>query len=239
MASPYSVTKRIYHSLIPARLRDRIYFLTPAPLKKVKKWGLHLLARGARHDEIYDADYYKNIIEPTMQRSSQIMAQTIAAELKPGSVVDVGCGSGNLIEALRQRGVASVKGLEYASAGVERCRQRGLDVRQFDILKDSADGLKAELVISTEVAEHLPESAADRFVDLLCGISDLIVHTAAEPSDHIGTDHINEQPRQYWIDKFTKRGRVLDDAHSNRWRTQWKDAGVAYCFYSTVMIFRK
>lgn len=43
------------------------------------------------------------------------------------------------------------------------CRQNGLDVRRFNIQQDVlAEGAKADVVVSTEVAEHLPESCADK-----------------------------------------------------------------------------
>lgn len=237
MASAYSVTKRVYHSIVPAPVRDGVYRLMPAPFKRLKKWGLQVLARNARHDEIYDEDYYKKIIEPTMEISSQVMASTIAEALKPRTVVDVGCGSGRLLMALRDLGISGV-GLEYADAGVAMCRNRGLDVRQFDIEHHSFPDIKPDVVISTEVAEHLPESCADRFVDLLCHFATEVVLTAAQPSVG-GTDHVNEQPTDYWIKKFAARGYVFQREQSLQWRSDWREKGVAHCFYSTTMIFRK
>jgi SAM-dependent methyltransferase len=237
MASAYSITKRVYHSLIPAPVRDGVHRLMPSPLKRLKRWGLQKLAKNARHDDIYDEAYYQSIIEPTMESSAQIIAATIVEELKPRSVVDVGCGSGRLLEVVAQLGVSGL-GLEYAEAGVALCRRRGLTVIQFDIEHHAFPNDSADLVISTEVAEHLPASCADRFVDLLCHLANQVVLTAAEPGVD-GTDHVNEQPTQYWIAKFTARGYRFDQERSHRWRVAWRNQGVAHCFASTVMVFGK
>ena len=97
MASPYGVTKRVYQALVPESVRDGVYNLMPSPLKRLKRWGLQVLARSAGHDEIYDEAYYRSIIEPTMEMSARAIARTIATELAPRSVADIGCGSGGLL----------------------------------------------------------------------------------------------------------------------------------------------
>jgi hypothetical protein len=83
----------------------------------------------------------------------------------------------------------------------------------------------------------LPASCADRFVDILVSISKTVVLTAATPSV-CGTDHVNEQPNEYWIEKFAARGRRFDQSLSMRWRSEWNKAGMPACFWSSVMIFR-
>jgi hypothetical protein len=56
----------------------------------------------------------------------------------------------------------------------------------------------------------LPESAADTFVETLVSHGDMILFSAA-PVGQGGHDHINEQPYEYWRDKFTDRGYDLID----------------------------
>jgi 2-polyprenyl-3-methyl-5-hydroxy-6-metoxy-1,4-benzoquinol methylase len=55
-------------------------------------------------------------------------------------------------------------------------------------------GRAFDLVISLEVAEHLPESAADAFIDSLVRHGDVILFSAAIPFQG-GHRHINEQRR--------------------------------------------
>jgi hypothetical protein len=89
-----------------------------------------------------------------------------------------------------------------------------------------------------EVAEHLPEAVADRYVELLTSLSPLVVFTAAPPGQG-GSDHVNEQPPSYWILKFQQRDFGHDDGLTRRWRESWEASGVVESWYhQNLMIFR-
>lgn len=62
-----------------------------------------------------------------------------------------------------------------------------------------------DLVQCLEVAEHLPAASADTLVDSICRCSDIVVFSAATPGQG-GHRHVNEQPIEYWIQKFEDRG---------------------------------
>lgn len=168
-----------------------------------------------------------------------MISASIVNEFSPSTVIDIGCGTGALLNALRERG-CEVKGLEYAEAALEYCRSRNLDVSKFDLEKDSYRPEKQfDVAVSTEVAEHLPESVADRYVDLLTSAAPAIVFTAAPPGQE-GADHINLQPASYWHSKFKARGFDYDPETSERWKAEWKDSGeVQDWYYWNLMIFRK
>jgi cyclopropane fatty-acyl-phospholipid synthase-like methyltransferase len=193
--------------------------------------------RGKRHNDIYDSEYYKHI-DQSATSSREIMAETIVRDLSPRHVIDVGCGTGTLLEALRTRGV-EVAGLEYADAALELCQQRRLTVRRFDIAHDSlpTKWKQRDVALSFEVAEHLPESMADRFLDVLTSASDTVVLSAATPGQG-GTDHTNEQPHEYWIQKMAQRGFAMDVTTSERWRAEWQGK-TAFWYHQNVMVFRK
>lgn len=100
--------------------------------------------------------------------------------------------------------------------------------------------MRADVAISTEVAEHLPEACADRFLDVLTTISDNVVLTAAQAdTPHSSTDHVNEQPPSYCINKMNARGYTYLKDLSDSWRPQWEKAGVAACFWGSIMAFSK
>ncbi len=195
------------------------------------------LQANAEHEEIYDQDYYDNLVDPPMQCSAEIMSKSFQAEFNPSSVVDVGCGTGVLLLACKKLGMHAL-GLEYSEAALAICRNRGIEARKFDIESEMPAGLKADLAVSTEVAEHLHEKYADRFVDLLCSISDHVVLTAAVPGS-TGDDHVNEQPNEYWIAKFADRKYQFDKTLSEKWRADWPVAGVHGIYSSTLMVFRR
>jgi cyclopropane fatty-acyl-phospholipid synthase-like methyltransferase len=166
------------------------------------------------------------------------MAQSIVTELAPGSAVDFGCGSGALLVDLRRLGVA-VRGFDYSEAALTLCRRQNLDVGKFDLeSSQEIDCPPADIVISTEVAEHLPESCADRYVDVLCSKANTVIFTAATPGQG-GHDHVNEQPHQYWLDKFAARGFRLDHPATFRWRAEWEAKGVALWYHRNLMILRR
>jgi 2-polyprenyl-3-methyl-5-hydroxy-6-metoxy-1,4-benzoquinol methylase len=238
--SLYSILKKTWHTVLPHKLRLALFNASPDSVRRLRRKVIAGLEQTAEHNEIYDGEYYAKLVDPTMQVSARAMAGSIIDAFRPGTVVDVGCGTGLLMMEFQSRGVPC-SGLEYSDAAIATCRKRGLNVTQFDIEKnDPPAGLRADLVISTEVAEHLPEKCADRFLDLLTSISDNVVLTAAEPgSAHSSTDHVNEQPLSYWIDKMERRGFTYLRERSDSWRREWEPAGVAYCFFHSIMAFSR
>lgn len=63
----------------------------------------------------------------------------IAANVAPGSrVLDVGCGNGDLLAALRDEREVDARGMEIDSANVAECVARGLSVIQGDADRDLA-----------------------------------------------------------------------------------------------------
>ena len=81
-----------------------------------------------------------------------------------------------------------------------------------DILGPGRDlGPAPDLVLCTEVAEHMAPEHAGRLVSVLCdGGAPWIVFTAAPPGQG-GLDHVNEQEQEYWIEKFAARGYRRED----------------------------
>ena len=69
---------------------------------------------------------------------------------------------------------------------------------------------KFSLAQSLEVAEHLPESVANLFVESLCRHSDMVLFSAATPGQG-GENHINEQTYGYWRDLFQQHGYAMYD----------------------------
>jgi SAM-dependent methyltransferase len=90
----------------------------------------------------------------------------LLAEARPGErVLDLGCGAGRFLAALRDAGSEPV-GVEIAEAAVERARENvpGADVRLL-----GADGTlplghgEVDLVWCSEVLEHIPDVAGTLF----------------------------------------------------------------------------
>lgn len=78
---------------------------------------------------------------------------TVLADLRPESVLDVGCGWGRI--GVLIDGVTDYRGIELSPERVERCRRAGLDVVQADLFEYAPEH-KPDLVLCTEVLMHLP-----------------------------------------------------------------------------------
>lgn len=233
--SIYASLKGIYHAVLPARMRTILW--TNPITRKPREWLLRRAETLASDDELYSEEYFANAIDGGAAKSAPIIAADLIEAIHPRSVVDVGCGTGQLLMAFRDQQVPG-RGLEFAPAGIKICKSRGLDVQRFDIEHDQPVDWRADLVVSTEVAEHLPPHAADRYVDLLCGIAATVFITAAIPGS-TGTDHVNEQPNSYWIEKFSRRGYQFMEDQSHRWRREWKAKNVQDWYYASAMLFKK
>ena len=218
--------KRLYRAAVPRGIRSSNVVSTLKGRVLARNW-------------IYDADFFRDSVEGPAVRSAVTIAASIAEEFAPQSVLDVGCGTGALLAALRERG-CRVHGLEYANAALEFCRRRHLDVVKFDLERDVYRGTPSfDVAVSLEVGEHLRETSARRYVDLLSTLSPVVVFTAARPGQG-GAGHVNEQPAAYWIAKFRERGFEHLVEPSARWRERWKTSGlVESWYYENLMVFRR
>ena len=221
---------------LPQPVREYIY--GSRILNDCKAGMRDLAAKFAGRDDIYNKDYY-DLVDAMAARSVRPMAASILREYSPKTVADVGCGTGALLAELAAQGVEGW-GLEYSEAGLEFCRQRKLAVEKFDLTSGvPARPRKHDLVVSMEVAEHVAAQFAGRLVDTITRLADTAVFTAAVPGQGGGTDHVNEQPHEYWIGKFSERGFGFQEEISRRWRAEWQAKGVEACYCRNVMVFTR
>jgi cyclopropane fatty-acyl-phospholipid synthase-like methyltransferase len=186
--------------------------------------------------ELYDADYYAQL-EPSARASASAIAESVVRRFGVRSVIDVGCGDGTLAESLQRLGV-HVVGFDASEAAVCLARARGVDARLFDVETHEPPGVFCDLVVSLEVAEHLRPEAADRLVGLLAGLSNTVLFTAATPGQ-MGKGHLNEQPLQYWEDRFFASGFLPDVAAACALREEWRLRGVASWYWASVSVFTR
>ena len=169
--------------------------------------------------------------------SSNKVVPIIIEMFKPASVLDVGCGIGTWLKSFIDLGVVDVLGIdgdyvnrEQLSEHIEPVNFLAKDLSlPFDL------GRKFDVVISLEVAEHLPESTAAEFVDSLVKHGDIIIFSAAIPSQG-GQNHLNEQWKKYWIDLFARHQYSVYDLIRPR---IWDMQEVDYWYKQNMIVFGK
>lgn len=125
--------------------------------------------------------------------------------LHPQSVLDVGCGTGTWLAALRAAGIYDVVGIDgrwidRAALEIPVDRFLSLDLeRPFDLHR------RFDLALSLEVGEHLAPEAADHHVASLVRHSSAVLFSAAIPFQG-GSHHTNEQWPSYWAERFRRHG---------------------------------
>jgi SAM-dependent methyltransferase len=167
----------------------------------------------------YTSDFFREISEPS-RRSAQEIVPLILEMIQPRSVIDIGCGTGAWLSVFKDLGVDDVWGVDgdYVDRSLlqippERFIARDL-TQPFTLERDF------DLVISLEVAEHLPPESAGAFVGSLVKLGPVILFSAAIPRQG-GTHHVNEQWPEYWAERFRARGyQAIDCVRERIWNNQ-------------------
>jgi SAM-dependent methyltransferase len=174
-----------------------------------------------------------------LQNAPKVVGSMAAVFPAVRSVVDVGCGSGAFAAEFIKRGY-QVIGCEHSAYGRKLAAQQGVNVIKFDLNRTPPVLLVGtfDLAYSFEVVEHLPPILGDKLVHFLTQLSSLVVFTAAQ-SGQGGVGHINEQPLNYWIEKFRQRGHELDQVATAELKARFEKSGAATWFSANVCVFRK
>lgn len=179
------------------------------------KWSLE--ACGKRYDKIfrqindlyrrgwYEVDrinYYE--IECEEGPFAKRLAAWIADTLQPQTALDIGCGPGIYVDALREHGIAAT-GIDTDDRVIGKAH-----LRQESLFENEDS---AEIVICLEVAEHIPAEQAD---DVAASVAKAVepggtlIWSAAHPGQG-GVGHINCQPKDYWAERLTACGLQRDE----------------------------
>ena len=168
--------------------------------------------------EIYDEKYYERRLLNAVREDTNYMGNMLIREFNPNSIIDIGCGVGNLLEPFLANGI-KIKGIEGNPAAFEYAVVPKENLTQHDLREPYYPECEYDLAISIEVAEHLSKRFADTFVDTIARCSGTAVITAATPGQG-GTHHVNEQPHEYWISKFEERNFLFDEQKTKIFRRE-------------------
>lgn len=174
-------------------------------------------------NEFYDAQ------EHIARRSAQTVVPIIYELFTPERVLDVGCGRGWWGQEFAAYGDCAVIGIDgdYVPEPVIPFVAHDLRTPLPPEFHASAD-----VTVCMEVAEHLDDGHADRFINDLCATSPVVVFSAAVPGQG-GHGHVNEQWPSYWAARFHHNNYRV--SAGLRWRL-WNDPQVGWWYAQNILV---
>ncbi|HJZ58105.1 MAG TPA: class I SAM-dependent methyltransferase [Gemmataceae bacterium] len=135
------------------------------------------------------------------RRSARAIVPLVLRLVPARSVIDVGCGEGTWLSVFAEHGVADVHGVDGDYVDRDRLEIPQDRFRAHDLTRPLHVDRTFDLAVSLEVAEHLPEDAADAFVASLARLAPVVLFSSAVPYQG-GNNHKNEQWPAYWAERF-------------------------------------
>lgn len=180
----------------------------------------------------YDQEFFATV-DRTAALSADGLISRLAPVLSVKSVLDVGCGRGMWLARWLRNGASEVFGVDGPYIDVGQLHVPRSSFLARDVSQPFSLGRRFDLVESLEVGEHLPAASADAFVDNLVAHGSLVLFSAAIPGQG-GENHINEQPWEYWREKFATRGFETFDFLRPRMA---HDASIFFCYRFNSFLF--
>lgn len=164
---------------------------------------------------IYDERYYESHCgglpydrsEPHWMQFFDGIAAKIASGLGPGTVLDVGCAIGMLVEALRSHDM-DARGVDISEWAISQIPEPIQSYCRVGSITEDFGG-HYDLITCIEVVEHLPRSMAGPAIANLCRHADQILFSSS-PDDFDEPTHLNVETTAYWAELFGANGFVRD-----------------------------
>jgi SAM-dependent methyltransferase len=200
--------------------------MRPRPVARPREWAFGVSM------QTYTKLFYESVLsgsEPSAREIIPIVLELI----HPESVVDVGCGKGDWLCVFREFGIENILGIDGGWIDVKELRIPSDSFRSVDLRAPFDVEGQFDLVISLEVAEHIPGESADTFIASLCRLGPVVLFSAAIPKQG-GTSHVNEQWQDYWARSFLAKGYVAIDCIRKR---IWGNENVEWWYAQNIILY--
>lgn len=162
------------------------------------------------------------------------LAAWIANNYPSCKILDVGCGPGTYVYALRDKGIEAT-GIDIDQRTIDKPFLQHYDLFEYKLPNP------ADIMLCLEVAEHINSSMNTKIVEsVIANLKDdgLLIWSAAAPGQG-GIGHVNCQTRDFWVHQFTSAGlQVYEEAYndlmyylSDKYRMGW--------FTNNAIVFKK
>jgi hypothetical protein len=165
-------------------------------------------------DSFYEENYFKRD-----HVGSQVVQKYVTHVLEYGrrilgrdvhSVLELGCGGGWFTEEFLKRGV-EIFAVEGTHGGYNRTLNRGVPANvllRHDLRKPLDLNRTFDIIVCTEVAEHIECPFCSQFVQNIINHGNLVWFSFEEPAtNEAHYHHCNERPEKFWLNLFKFYGR--------------------------------
>ncbi|MBZ2163615.1 sulfotransferase domain-containing protein [Alteromonas stellipolaris] len=167
-----------------------------------------------------------------------LLKKNLEEKIALNSVFDFGCGVGSWLAAAKKVGFKQVYGTDGDYVPRDKLMINSDEFINNNLTEPDLIHLpqtKFDLAITLEVAEHLPEKAANSFINKIVATADLVLFSAAIPYQG-GHGHVNENWLSYWQGKFNNVGfTAIDLLRPEIWNNQ----KVCWWYRQNIIVFIK
>ncbi len=197
--------------------------------------GVKLFSR-RRYDDKY---YNRHLIR--YRKWENKVGKYLYSELKPNSVLDLGCGVGSYLEGFLNAGCKDLLGIELNFSKAKKYIVDNISsfIKKGDATIDLNLNRKFDCVISFEVGEHIEPDGTEIFIDNLTWYSNKYIILTAAPPGQRGTGHINLRNRDFWVKAIVSKGFLYQEDLVKKYRRAWKKFNVRKYIINNLMIFKK
>lgn len=153
---------------------------------------------------------------------------------KNKNIIDMGCGLGNYLKELQNKGFKNLLGLE----GSQSRDWVFNNIKIQDLTKDFYLGDESKgIVLSFEVGEHIPKEYESVFIENITKHCDSYLIISWAILNQPGNGHVNCMDNDDVIQKITDKGFIYKKELSDDVRSRIKEH--AHWFKNTLMVFEK
>lgn len=166
------------------------------------------------YSKIYNKQYYSEYSKGMGYENNFVwielfdsIAENIVNQLHPKTVLEMSCAFGYLVEALRKKGVEAY-GIDISEYAINNAEESIKPyVKNMSALDELPNDFPKhfDLVVSIEMIEHLYEEDGLKVIDKMASYADKVLISSTD-DDFDDVTHVNVQKKEYWVDKFAKKG---------------------------------